>query len=630
MGQERDESSPVWAADTLASVTPPRGAPAEPAPPPPSPSSRYAAGETLGQGGMGIVRLFHDRHIGRDVALKMLHEPLTDDPGAVGRFADEARLQGRLEHPAIVPVYDVSLDDPPVFFTMKRVDGDTLADLLETRRRDPEGEGHTLYTLLTHFKTVCLAVDYVHGSGVVHRDLKPDNVMLGRFGEVYVLDWGCAIAGAALGDRDDGDPAVDDEAPEVDGEAPDADGEAPDVVIGTPGYAAPEQLLGRPLGPAADVFGLGAILYEILTGAPVFGQTSPLQRCVATVDGDRHRPSERHPELVIPRVLDELTERALHPEPDARPTARELAQTVDRFLADEVRSIHARRSADDLAREAEAAMVRALDTRDHDARAEALQRGARALALDPDNPRGREVLGRLLDLPPEVAPPDAQERVDAADRALARGATQALLVRVGIWLVFTPFVLALGPRNWPMAMFLVGLVVALAGATLLVRRARAESRSARLGLLLLNTTPVGGLAGLFGPFVLVPAFAATSAMLFALRFDSRDGRLAIALSIGAILVPFALELLGWIDPSMRFEDGHLVLLPRVVHFPPVLTTALLVLGNATVVPVTALLAVRLRTHVDQTRDRLALRAWQLERLLPDAEMGRSWQGDEDP
>jgi len=160
---------------------------------------RYSGDTLLGQGGMGEVRLCVDKVIGREIARKTIL-PHARNGSTLARFVREAKVQARLEHPSIVPVYDIGRDeDGAVWFTMKRVRGRSLAEVIasgeESRRK-----------LLTAFVAVCYAVAFAHERGVIHRDLKPQNIMLGSFGEVSVLDWGIAkVVGTT-------DPALSDEA----------------------------------------------------------------------------------------------------------------------------------------------------------------------------------------------------------------------------------------------------------------------------------------------------------------------------------------------------------------------------------------------------------------------------------
>ncbi|OGQ21216.1 MAG: hypothetical protein A2138_08000 [Deltaproteobacteria bacterium RBG_16_71_12] len=221
---------------------------------------RYQLGTLLGRGGMGEVRLCHDRRIGRDVAVKLMLSRATDT-AVRARFLREARVQGQLEHPAIVPVHDLEVfPDGSAYFAIKRVRGRTLADILGALRRgdDETARAFPQRKLLAAFNAVCLAVDFAHEKRVMHRDIKPANIMLGDFGEVYLLDWGLA----KLLEHDDEEPAGAVVAP-----AGAADATIAGSMLGTPGYMAPEQIDASiaPIGPATDVYALGAVLFEILS-----------------------------------------------------------------------------------------------------------------------------------------------------------------------------------------------------------------------------------------------------------------------------------------------------------------------------------------------------------------------------
>ncbi|MDQ3368750.1 MAG: serine/threonine protein kinase, partial [Myxococcota bacterium] len=224
-------------------------------------AERYDLGPVLGRGGMGEVRLARDARIDREVAIKLMRGGHSDRD-TVARFLREARVQGALEHPAIVPVHDLGINrEGHPYFVMKRLAGITLADVI-TARAAGEPDAATRWPrrlLLTRLTDVCLAIEFAHTRGVVHRDLKPANIMLGDFGEAYVLDWGLAriVADAApissvrplSGEHEPGQTAV-------------------GALLGTPGYLAPEQARGEDVDTRADVFSLGCILYELLTGAP--------------------------------------------------------------------------------------------------------------------------------------------------------------------------------------------------------------------------------------------------------------------------------------------------------------------------------------------------------------------------
>jgi eukaryotic-like serine/threonine-protein kinase len=300
------------------------------------PAARYQAGPLLGRGGMGDVRLQTDVRIGRPIAMKTLRADVQWDQ-AIARFVREARVQGQLEHPSVVPVYDLGADGQGrIYFTMKRVRGHTLAAILD-RIATGDREHAAKYTrrkLLLAFSQACLAVEYAHKRGVIHRDLKPNNLMLGDFGEVYVLDWGIA---KLLTDAPD--PTTPSQREPGAGRVSEAAGpntpEATRVgeLLGTPLYMAPEQMgpEGGSIDARADVFTLGTILFEILTLDRYRTTDSLPAILVDAADRKVDRPSSRARD--VPPELDEACVRALDPDRERRtPSAAALAEAVDRYL----------------------------------------------------------------------------------------------------------------------------------------------------------------------------------------------------------------------------------------------------------------------------------------------------------
>jgi serine/threonine-protein kinase len=240
----------------------------------PRPHRYYLVGE-IARGGIGVVQQCRDADLGRDVAMKLLREDHLGDPAVLNRFIEEAQIGGQLEHPGIVPVYDLGLeDDRRPYFTMKLIKGRTLAALL-SERKDAAADRQRLLTI---FLQVCQTVAYAHSRGVIHRDLKPANVMVGAFGEVQVVDWGLAkllahardeaVGGASTRPASATPTTISSVRSKV-GAAADSESGS---VMGTPAYMPPEQALGdvEGLDECADVFALGAILCELLTGLPPY------------------------------------------------------------------------------------------------------------------------------------------------------------------------------------------------------------------------------------------------------------------------------------------------------------------------------------------------------------------------
>jgi serine/threonine-protein kinase len=243
----------------------------------------------IARGGMGTVLKGHDTDLGRDVALKVLNEGLTNKAVALDRFVEEAQIGGQLQHPGIVPVYELGLmtDDRP-YFTMKLVKGRTLSALLEQRATLAEDRRR----FLTIFESVCQTVAYAHSKGVIHRDLKPANVMVGAFGEVQVVDWGLAKVLGRGGVADEQRAAESDADQTVietvrSGTSEHGSDSIVGSVMGTPAYMSPEQAKGdlAKVDERSDVFALGAILCEFLTGAPPYRAVESAGDDADDVDG---------------------------------------------------------------------------------------------------------------------------------------------------------------------------------------------------------------------------------------------------------------------------------------------------------------------------------------------------------
>jgi tRNA A-37 threonylcarbamoyl transferase component Bud32 len=237
----------------------------------------YVLLDLVGKGGMGEVYRGRDPALARSLAVKVLRPELRGNAEAERRFQQEARINGLLQHPSIVPVYNLGrMPDGRLYFTMKLVRGRTLAEMLNVgpvcnRPADPAGYKPAPQELLGIFEKVCQALAYAHSRKVIHRDLKPANVMVGAFGEVQVMDWGLAKvlprqSEAPAGESTMGVLFTTKSAGST------ADEHGPTGVVGTPAYMAPEQARGTGdnVDERADVFGLGGILCAILTGQPPY------------------------------------------------------------------------------------------------------------------------------------------------------------------------------------------------------------------------------------------------------------------------------------------------------------------------------------------------------------------------
>jgi serine/threonine-protein kinase len=264
---------------------------------------RYRFERRLGHGGMATVYLAHDTELDRAVAVKLLAENVAADAELRERFVREARLAARLSHPNVVSVFDAGEDHGRPYIVMEHVEGETLAELLARRGRLPPEEARQLAL------QACRGLAHAHESGLVHRDVKPQNLLLRRDGTLKIADFGIARA--------------------VEGTSLTQAG----TVLGTAAYLSPEQALGEPVTAAADVYSLGAVLYELLTGRPPVEAES-----LADLADKQRRPSivPVH-ELArdVPADLEDLVMRCLARSPEYRPaTAGELEQELEPALAE--------------------------------------------------------------------------------------------------------------------------------------------------------------------------------------------------------------------------------------------------------------------------------------------------------
>ncbi len=291
---------------------------------------RLVAGQQFGEGGMSLLMEAVDTNLMRKVAMKVLREDRNIDEDELGLMVVEAQITAQLDHPNIVPIYELGIDKKKrLFFTMKKVIGKPLYEIINEKELPTRTE-RDIFNLIQIMLKVCDAVAYAHSKGVLHRDLKPDNIMVGNFGQVYLMDWGVAY----LRKR-------------VDQACSDIDisevkkrkyytfrKERKGSIVGTPCYMPPEQASGelKAVDERSDVFTLGAILYEILTGEfPIPGKS--LQEMTANAKKCEFQPPDKRVDFPLPVGLVRITMKAMSKDPaDRHQSVEELRNDLESFL----------------------------------------------------------------------------------------------------------------------------------------------------------------------------------------------------------------------------------------------------------------------------------------------------------
>ncbi|MGE0791441.1 MAG: serine/threonine protein kinase [Sandaracinaceae bacterium] len=569
----------------------------------PDSSGRYAPGPELGRGAMGSVRESTDRYLGRVVAQKTLLD--ADSGRSRSRFLREVRIQAQLEHPSILPVYDLAVGHDAPSFTMKRVRGVTLRDAI----RDGLGGGEPRFAprrLLAAFCSVCLTVDYAHRRGVIHRDLKPNNVMLGSFGEVYVLDWG--VARVESDDAEDGPVVL----------GPGA-GAQHTRCVGTPGYIAPEVERGDSAGDvASDVYSLGAMLFEIVSGHRLAEPFDDAARVEPVGVDPRSRAEELG--VSVPPELLAACERALGPASDRYVDARALHDAVQAYL-DGDRDLALRRdTADELTHRA----LDRLDTGTPDDERHALRDLLAALALAPTHERALRALHRLLAEPPREVPREVIVKMNAVEDARLVGMSMPArwTALLGIPAVLVAAI-AMGVRDatlvaWgTLVAVSIATAVGLEGWRAARRQPSGEARDGRrdLGTLVLLGVGAATCSVVAGPFVIAPAFATSFAVVRVLR-DPRRHWLVVAAFGVALIAPLALEAAGWLAPNYVMSVDAWTIVPRALQFPRGPTLAFGVISALAVLMGTTGIVARFRRELEDVELRNQLYQWRLGQLLP--------------
>jgi serine/threonine protein kinase len=298
-------------------------------------SGRFRILRPHARGGLGEVYVAEDTELRREVALKEIRPSHADNQNSRGRFLLEAEVTGGLEHPNIVPVYGLgTYSDGRPYYAMRFIRGDSLQEAATRYHTKPfareSAKTLAFRNLLKRFVDVCNAIAYAHSRGILHRDLKPGNVMLGKYGETLVVDWGLAKPLGMVDSNDAGE----------EGSLQPSSGSSyvqtqAGTAVGTPAYMSPEQAAGRleDLGPASDVYSLGATLYAVVTGHPPFaGEIGDVLR---NVEAGEFTPPNQVAKAV-PAALDAVIRKAMSRRKEDRyPTATALAQEIENVLADE-------------------------------------------------------------------------------------------------------------------------------------------------------------------------------------------------------------------------------------------------------------------------------------------------------
>ncbi|HEY5926012.1 MAG TPA: serine/threonine-protein kinase [Kofleriaceae bacterium] len=542
------------------------------------PGPRYAERAVIGRGGLGEVVAL-DVQIGRDVAIKRLRD---SEPSAAAqaRFLREARIQGRLEHPSIPPVYELARDDNgQQYFAMRKLDGVTLAKTL----RDPQSP-FTRQRLLRAFIDICHAIDLAHSRRIIHRDLKPANILLGERGEVYVLDWGIAR--------------------ELD--TPNA---FAGPTQGTPGFMAPEQIRGDiDLDERVDIYALGCILFEILTRTPLHPRGKEAH--ANALRGDFPVVYDQPPELVA------ACRRATHVERERRfASVRELIAIVQGFLDGDRDLEHRRLLARQHLARATAALAEISD--DETRRSIAMREAGQALALDPTLSDAAELIGRIMLEPPATLPPAVEREMVAIDwksqKTLAHLSSGASLV----FLSMIPIFLWLGIRDVPYMTAYIVLSCLMLGLSL--AQARIETTKLMTVFAVTMICMFALIARMFTPLLTAPALASTyiATMPFSPLLRG-PGRLALltASSLAAIGGVWGAELIGWLSPTTKWENATLVLrspLDGMEGFPAL---TMLAFSMVTLIGLGAVFSAYAMRDIRRARLQLVVQAWHLRQLAP--------------
>jgi serine/threonine-protein kinase len=569
-------------------------------------------GERIGKGGMGEVWACTDHQLTRTIALKVA---TTRESTDLERFVREARIQGQLQHPSIVPVHELgSTEDGAPYFTMKKVQGVTLQQVIE-KLSQGDAQVHARFTrrkLLQAYVSICQAIDYAHQQGVLHRDLKPANVMLGDFGEVYVLDWGLA---KKVGAEEAGGPAT--PAPlSLDIEAGTSTPTVAGSLLGTPGYLAPEQVVGGSATHKSDIYALGVVLFELLTWKRAVEAPNVREALLKTRDGIDARARVLAPERDVPPELEAICVKACTVEPERRHGAvRELIVEVERYLEGERdHELRKQLSQQHSKQASEAAAQTSGDL--VEARRRAMQELGRALALDPNNRQAIEVLMHTLREPPKEIPPEVTKELQQIEDARGRVAARSEALGYFLLALFVPVNIVMGMNvTWVIALYTASVLFA---SLFSFAQVTMKKQSAGLALVAVAIAiPALAISGyMLSPFIMLPSMAVLH-MFTSMLFLPKKAKVPGVLlgTVGAI-TPLVTWALGLTPDPLRFTPEGVLLLPVVLQLPKTATMFMLVGSNLGFGLFAVIAGTRARNHAERAEQMVALQGWTVAQLLP--------------